>query len=123
MSRCGTASYKIIPDIDGFRYQFFCDLSGARVCTTTAVFTDQTEHSLEVAWEKEGRRFFNRCEKCGKWIADVMFNADVHECVACAPWEDLPHYCSGCGKKIAENQKVCPKCGTKLIYEGGVQHV
>ena len=122
MKRCSTASYKIISAVGGFRYQFFCDLSGARVCTTSAVYDDQTEHSLEAAWEMEGRCFFNWCEKCGRWVSDVMFNADVHECVACAPWEDQPHYCPHCRKKLAEHEKLCPKCGTKLIYEGGVRH-
>ena len=122
MRRCGMASYKIIPVTDGFRFQFFCDLSGSRVCTTSEVYGNQTEHSLESAWETEGRRFFNRCEKCGKWVSDVMFNADVHECVACAPWEDQPRYCPQCGKKLAQVKKHCPKCGAKLFYEGGEEH-
>ena len=41
----------------------------------------------------KGRRAkFNPCGRCGRWVSDVMYNADVHECVACAPWENLPHF-------------------------------
>lgn len=43
--------------------------------------------AVEAAWEKGGRAKFNPCGQCGRWVSDVMYNADVHECVACAPWE------------------------------------
>ncbi len=48
--------------------------------------------AVEAAWEKGGRAKFNPCGRCGRWVTDVMYNADVHECVACAPWENLPHF-------------------------------
>ena len=113
-----TANYKIIADADGFRFQFFCDLSGARLCTTEIIRADSFEAALASAWESEGRREFNHCEKCGKWISDAMFNTDVHECVECAPWENYPLYCPQCGRKITDTKKYCPGCGVQLRYEG-----
>jgi len=113
-----TASYKVIADAGGIRYQFFCDLSGAHICTTRPVWADKPEQALKIAWETEGRQEFNRCENCGKWISDAMFNADVHECVECSPWEDPPRYCHHCGKKLLELKRCCPQCGVQLQYEG-----
>lgn len=118
MEKRKTANYKVIADAGGVRYQFFCDLSGAHLCTTEPIRADTPEQALEIAWETEGRKAFNLCQKCGKWISDVMFNADVHECVRCTPWENYPRYCSKCGKKITDTKKFCPKCGAPLRYEG-----
>lgn len=114
-----TARYKIISDTGGNRYQFFCDLSGALVCTTKPIRADTPEQELLLAWESEGKREFNPCRKCGKWVSDVMYNADVLECVECAPWEDPPNFCPQCGKKLSAPERYCPKCGAKLLYEGG----
>lgn len=118
MEKKQTANYKVITDAEGFRYQFFCDLSGAHLCTTSPIQADTPEQALKLAWETEGKRVFNHCESCGKWISDAMFNADVHECVECSPWETQPRYCPKCGKKLAEIKKFCPRCGTQLQYEG-----
>ncbi len=114
-----TANYKVIADSGGFRFQFFCDLSGARACTTKIIRTDSQEKALEIAWETEGKKEFNHCEKCGKWISDAMYNSEVHECVECAPWENYPRYCPQCGKRITDTKRFCPKCGALLRYEGG----
>jgi len=114
-----SAHYRMITDACGTRYHFYCDLSGAHVCTTDPIQADTPELELKRAWETQGRPMFNQCKKCGRWVSDVMFNADVHECVACAPWEDQPRYCTQCGKKLFEAKKFCSRCGTKLIYEGG----
>lgn len=35
--------------------------------------------AVEAAWEKGGRAKFNPCGRCGRWVTDVMYNADVHE--------------------------------------------
>jgi len=114
-----TANYRVITEPSGHRYLFFCDLSGAHLCTTKPVCADTAEQELKYAWEQEGKQEFNHCRKCGRWVSDVMFNADVHECVECAPWETIPRYCSQCGKKLTETKKFCSRCGAKLIYEGG----
>ena len=115
-----TAKYKILPDADGaVRVQFFCDLSGALACTTEPIHADTPEQALEIAWKTAGKKEFNHCAKCGRYVSDVMFNAEVHECVKCAPWENYPLYCHQCGKKITEVTKLCPKCGVLLRYEGG----
>lgn len=113
-----TANYRVISDSGGFCVRFFCDLSGARVCTAGSIQADTPEQALEIAWETAGKREFNRCEKCGKWISDVMFNTDVHQCVECAPWENYPLYCPQCGKKIADTKRFCSRCGARLRYEG-----
>lgn len=114
-----TATYKIISDAGGNRYQFFCDLSGALACTTEPIRADTPEEELKIAWETTGKGAFNTCRKCGKYVSGAMFNADVHECVECAPWENPPNYCPQCGKKLSAPERFCPKCGAKLVYEGG----
>ena len=114
-----TARYKIITDTGGNRYQFFCDLSGAHVCTTQPIRADTPGEELTQAWESQGKAEFNHCKKCGKWVSDVMYNADVHECVECAPWQEAPNYCPQCGKKLYGLERFCLSCGAKLLYEGG----
>ena len=37
-----TARYKIIAGTEGNRYQFFCELSGALVCTSEPVLLDSS---------------------------------------------------------------------------------
>ena len=113
-----TASYKLIADAGGNRYQFFCDLSGALACTTEPIRADTSEEALMIAWKREGRQHFNQCHKCGRWVSDVMYNADVMECVDCAPWENVPKFCPQCGKGLSSPERFCSKCGAKLLYEG-----
>ncbi len=110
-----TASYRIIPDTAGNRYRFYCDLSGAAGCTTQPVQAQTHEKELELAW-KEGQPQFNQCHRCGKWVCDAMYNADVLECVECAPWEAKPLYCSQCGAKIRASDIYCRNCGSRLQY-------
>ncbi len=111
-----TALYKVIKETDGYRYQFFCGLSELAVCTTDVYPISSNEDSLSTAWEKEGKKYFNQCRKCGKWVCDVMYNADVLECVACAPWEDTPSYCPKCGELLPSGDAFCRKCGAQLQY-------
>ena len=113
-----TATYKILAEAEGNRYQFFCDLSGAHGCTTKPVRADTPEEELLLAWESEGRRQFNMCHRCGKWVSDAMYNADVLECVECTPWEEEPEYCPRCGQKLSKPGKLCSRCGAPLRYEG-----
>ena len=114
-----TAAYRKIINPNGNQYSFYCDLSGALVCTTQDVFADSEEEELLIAWKSEGEQHFNRCHKCGKWVVDVMYNAEVLECVSCAPYEEEPQYCKSCGAKIVNVSKKCPVCGMPLVYEGG----
>ena len=115
-----TANFRVLPDGNGRRYQFFCALSGAHVCTTRPILSDTPEQALQIAWETEGKQHFNYCSKCGKWVSDVMYNPEVLECVECAPFEYEPKYCKTCGAKIEIFGKSCPVCGHRLIYEGGL---
>ncbi len=111
-----TAKYKIITDSGGNRYRFFCEASGAAVCTTKPVRSDTKEKELSLAWELEGKQYFNRCPKCGRFVCDTMYNADVCECVDCAPWEKTPNFCKKCGKSIPSGNTFCGECGKRAMY-------
>lgn len=113
-----TAKYKIISDSGGNRYRFFCELSGAHLCTTKPYSEAHPGEKLELAWEQEGRPNFNLCHKCGKWVSSVMYNADVLECVECAPWEGEAQYCPHCGKAVRRPGRFCSHCKKLLRYEG-----
>lgn len=115
-----TACYKLVTDNDGnLRYQFFCDLSGALEYTSTPVNKSNPEKHLEKVWANEAKEHFNFCRKCGKWVNTVMFNADVSECVACAPWEEIPKFCPDCGKKVEDTENKCYYCGNIRRYGWG----
>lgn len=118
MQKKNIAAYKIVSDSGGNRYKFYCDLTGALLCTTKPYHADTPMKELELAWNTEGKAYFNLCHKCGKWVMEAMFNADALECVACAPWENTPEYCKFCGTKVSVSDAVCPKCGKQLIYGG-----
>jgi len=118
MTDVKTAPYKCIADAGGIRYRFYCHLSGAHVCTTGPYRADTPEQALALAWDREGKQHFNVCHRCGRWVSDAMFNAEVLECVDCAPYEALPRYCKHCGVKLHTHGKTCPACGKPLFYEG-----
>lgn len=82
-----TACYKIMFDMGGNRYSFFCERSGLEVCTTQPVLAASSEKELMLAWECEGKKFFNLCPTCGRWVSDAMYNPDTLECVVCSPCE------------------------------------
>jgi len=107
-----TAAYKKIFAPNGIRYQFFCDISGALVCTTGLQSSDDPEQ----AWNKEGAGSFNKCHRCGRWVSDPMYNADTLECVQCSPWEDVPIFCPQCGAKVTDSSAFCCRCHARLRY-------
>lgn len=136
------ADYKIIKDKDGNRYKFYCELSGALVCTSDVYAADTPEEELWLAWENEGKKAFNPCHKCGKLVADVVFNVEVLQCVECAPFEtnamgdteELRYknmesfgfgpnimrktkVCTKCGQMVKRRMKNCPACSEKLPME------
>ena len=107
-----TADYKIKYEEKGHRYQFICGLSGAVVCTTKLFDGDISETELIQVWETEGRKCFNQCHSCGKWVIDAMYNVEVFKCVDCAPWLEEPKYCSNCGEEVSLDKKICSECVT-----------
>lgn len=111
-----TSKYKVIKDSSGYRYQFNCDLSNLTVYTSKVYFASSESDGLQRAWEEEGHKNFNQCHRCGRFVCDAMYNADVLECVACAPWEDPPMFCPHCGTKLQEGDTYCRDCGAKLQY-------
>lgn len=118
-----TATYKIVPDIEGVRLKFYCDLSGMLLCTSSVykISDDKdADSALNEAWISEGRENFNLCHKCGSWVSDLMYNADVLECVNCSPWEEIPEYCPKCGSKVSNQAVFCEKCGNRLMYGGDI---
>ncbi len=115
------AQHKLITDSTGIqRYKFFCDLSGALEYTSPPISDSDSETQLEQIWNNEAKKQFNHCKKCGKWVDSLMFNADVLECVACAPWEEPPKYCPHCGTAVKEEITNCTVCKNPLRYEGEV---
>lgn len=115
-NRRKTARFRITEGPDGNRYRFYCDVSGALVCTTGPVFMDSREKELEFAWESEGRKCFNLCHKCGKWVSDAAYNPETLECVECSPWEEETAYCPHCGALAGEGDIFCCKCKNRLRY-------
>lgn len=113
-----TASYRVIAGVDGNRYRFYCDRSGALGCETSVIHAAKPDEELLIAWKTEGRKHFNQCERCGSWVIDAMYNADVLECVDCTPWEEEPRYCSRCGTKVQGDESKCRACGAALQYGG-----
>ncbi len=114
-----TAAYQAVTEGNETCYIFCCDLSGAHVCRSRPVLGAPSEEALEKAWEQEGRKQFNQCQKCGRWVIDAMYNADVLECVECAPYEDEPRFCKTCGAEVTGSGRMCTRCGRPLIYTGG----
>ncbi len=110
------ARYIRLPERNGIRFRFFCEASGAAVCVTEAVAQSSPQEELRLAWEQQGRRHFNRCQQCSRWVCDVMYNADTGHCVLCSPWEEAPAYCPACGELAIPMERYCRKCGKKLRY-------
>ena len=121
MTEKNTATHRTIAVDGGYRFLFYCDLSGAHACTTEAVYDgDPQGDALLAAWKAEGYKHFNRCQKCGRWVIDAVYNADALECVDCAPFQcEEPRFCRICGTKIKGDSGVCPHCGNKLLPENG----
>ncbi len=114
-----TAPYKIVAETTAGRvFRFFCEASGAAVCTTKLIQADTDNEALLFAWQNEGKNHFNKCHACGRWICDAMYNADVLNCVDCSPWEDPPNFCPKCGIQIPQGDTFCRKCGVRLMYGG-----
>ena len=107
-----TSRYRRISGYGGFRYQFFCDLSGALVCTTKLQEADDPVQ----AWNREGRLRFSQCHRCGRWVSDPMYNAETWECVQCSPWEEKPAFCPQCGESVVDDDVFCHKCHSRLRY-------
>lgn len=110
------ARYIRICGPDGARYRFFCEASGAAVCTTEPVSAESPHREPLLAWERQGRRHFNRCSKCRRWVCDVMYNPDTGQCVLCSPWEEAPVFCCGCGAPAVAGERYCRRCGQRFRY-------
>ena len=110
------AGYKCYRHPEGIGFHFYCQLSGAHVCTTRPIPTEDENEALLLAWETEGKQEFNYCPGCGRWASDMMFNADVLMCVDCVPWEDKPRFCPRCGGSVTLDDRFCTHCGAKLHY-------
>ena len=116
-----TAAYRVAIEPGGGRsFHFYCDISGELGCITAPVQAETEEAALALAWEREGRREFNHCPKCGRYVSSAMFNVNAECCIDCAPWEDeYPAFCHHCGHKLSEaDARFCPRCGARLLVGG-----
>lgn len=111
------ARYQIILDAGGARYRFYCERSQMAICTVGPIRSGPPEQALRRAWE-EGRKYFNFCPKCGKWVCNAMFNVETSECVACSPWTEKLAFCPQCGAPVSPQNRFCRTCGTKFLKEG-----
>lgn len=113
-----TAAYRVVESEAGRRFRFFCEASGAEVCVTASVPGENRGEALMRAWKAEGRSHFNQCHRCGRWVSDVMYNADTLECVDCSPWEEQPAFCPQCGMRVTDDAVFCRRCNARLRYGG-----
>ena len=111
-----TARCRIRSTADGTQYDFYCDVSGAFVCAVGPVCGAAAEEDLKTAWEAEGRKHFNLCRKCGRWVSDPVYNVETLECVECSPWEEEPVYCPHCGSIAKAGEVFCSSCSKRLRY-------
>jgi len=112
----GMAKHRVLHGAEGIQVRFFCDLSGAAVCTIPMTGQGSREEEIRRIWQISGKNRFNYCKRCGKWVSDSMFNPDVCCCVDCIPWEEEPNYCLRCGERIEEGDRYCRHCGERLRY-------
>lgn len=108
--------YRTVKDGGGIRYKFLCELSEAVVCKTEPYMADDPDEGARLAWEREGSGRFNHCKRCSRYVSDAMFNVEVLECVACAPYEAEARYCKSCGARVSDPKSPCPDCNKPLIY-------
>lgn len=115
-----TAHYKVTADSGGWVFRFFCDSSGELGCVTGPIQADSVEAALDIAWETEGKKHFNQCDKCHRYVSSAMFNLTAGQCVDCAPWEDAyPNFCHRCGVRLNDPEAYfCPVCGARLWNTG-----
>lgn len=113
-----TAAYRILQDSGGMRFRFFCEVSGAAICTTAPTPPQPVEAALDKAWLSEGREHFSLCHRCGRWVSDLMYNPNTLQCVDCSPWEERPAFCPHCGARVLDERPFCLKCGKRLQYGG-----
>ena len=114
-----TAAYNIIQTPEGNQYRFYCELSGIAVWTTRPFHDEDPDRELMMAWNQEGKQHFNRCHQCGRWVSDVMYNADDLRCVDCSPWKEQPKFCPRCGTPVGPGHNFCSQCGQHLTHQGG----
>lgn len=120
-----TARYQVTADSGGWVFRFFCDSSGELCCVTPPIQGDTQAEALDIAWQSEGRRHFNRCDKCRRYVSSAMFNLTAGQCVDCAPWEsDYPNFCHHCGIRLKDSEVCfCPVCGVRLRNTGQAEEV
>lgn len=120
-----TASYKVTADSGGWIFRFFCDSSGQLCCVTATIQADSEAAALDKAWQSEGKKHFNHCDKCGRYVSAAMFNVEENLCVDCAPWEDAyPNFCHSCGGRLSDPEAYfCPRCGAALHSGGDTEEV
>ena len=100
---------------EGYCFHFSCSVCGGPV--NVLVKTEDYSAAVITA-QQEGRRLFNRCHICGRWVCDAHYNEAVLSCTKCAPRASARkvkiRICGSCGGDVAAEDNFCRICGTRI---------
>ena len=78
-----SARYTIAGENGGYQIRFYCAMCDYYY--TTGWISAGSETEARRLTEKEAKRQFNGCRKCGRWVCDEHYNMGEMMCLGCAP--------------------------------------
>ena len=77
--------YTITGEGGGYQISFYCAMCDYHY--TTGWISADSETKARRLTEKEAKKLFNGCRKCGRWVCDKHFNMGEMMCLDCASAE------------------------------------
>lgn len=114
-----TATYRVLQDSGGMRFRFFCEVSGAAICTTAPAQPQPINAALDKAWLSEGREHFSLCHRCGRWVSDLMYNPNTLQCVDCSPLGGAADLLPPLRRKVSGRAALLPEVRQKAATRRG----